>query len=144
MQSATIVKCRNCGNDNRVPKAADGTPRCGNCHEPLPWSVEAGDDDYAEVVEAASIPVVVDYWAEWCGPCEVVSPILEQIARDLTGRIKLVKVNVDGAPGLSERFGIQAIPTLMITNKGQIVAQRTGAAPGPVLRSWIDEALGAA
>jgi thioredoxin 2 len=142
MSSFTIVKCRNCGHKNRVPAAADGVPRCGNCHEPLPWIAEAGDDDFAEIVEGASIPVVVDFWAEWCGPCRVVSPILEDLAGDLAGRIKLVKVNVDQAPKLSDRFGIQSIPMLMITNKGQIVAQRAGAAPGPVLRSWIEEAIG--
>ncbi|MEU8270392.1 thioredoxin [Sphaerisporangium sp. NPDC049002] len=142
MSISTIVKCRNCEHKNRVPAAADGIPRCGNCHEPLPWIAEAGDDDFGEVVEAASVPVLVDFWAEWCGPCRVVTPVLEQLAGDLAGKVKLVKVNVDRSPKVAERSGIQAVPMLMIMNKGQVVAQRAGAAPGPVLRAWTEEALG--
>ena len=88
-QSAT-VQCVHCGRQNRVPAVANGVPRCGNCHEPLPWIADADDDTFADVAERASIPVLVDLWAQWCGPCRQVSPALEQVARDLAGRIKLV------------------------------------------------------
>src|SRR6201990_1223403 len=117
--SAELVRCRNCGRRNRVPAAAAGIPLCGNCHQPLPWIADAGDNTFAEVAEAASLPVVVDLWAPWCGPCRMVSPALEEVASDLAGRIKLVKVNVDDSPKLSQRFGVQAIPTLMILRHGE-------------------------
>ncbi|WP_370852716.1 thioredoxin family protein [Rhodococcus sp. 1139] len=71
------VKCPHCGKTNKVPAAGDGRPRCGNCHEPLPWIASAGDGDFAEVAEKSSVPVLVDLWATWCGPCRMVSPALD-------------------------------------------------------------------
>jgi len=136
-----VVRCENCGRRNRVPAAATGTPRCGNCHQPLPWIVDAGDDDFAEVAERASVPVLVDLWAPWCGPCRMVSPALAQLAGEMAGRVKLVKVNVDEAPKLQQRFGVQAIPTLMVLRKGQVIARQAGAAPAPALRAWLEQAL---
>src|ERR1700729_3540612 len=123
-----LVRCPNCGRRNRVPAVASGTPRCGNCHQPLPWIVDATDDTFADVAEKASVPVVVDLWAPWCGPCRMVSPALAQVAGQLAGRVKLVKVNVDSSPGLQQRFRVQAIPTLLILRDGQVAAQRAGAA----------------
>jgi thioredoxin 2 len=136
-----VVRCENCGRRNRVPAAATGTPRCGNCHQPLPWIVDAGDEDFAEVAERASVPVLVDLWAPWCGPCRMVSPALAQLAGEMAGRLKLVKVNVDEAPKLQQRYGVQAIPTLMVLRKGQVVARQAGAAPAPALRAWLEQAL---
>src|SRR5216683_6651082 len=115
-QPAELIRCENCGKMNRVPAAASGTPRCGNCHQPLPWIAAAGEDTFAEVAEASAIPVVVDMWAPWCGPCRMVSPALEQLARDMAGRVKLVKVNVDEA-------------------------RKAGAMPLPMLREWVEGAL---
>ena len=136
-----LVKCPHCGRRNRVPAAAAGTPRCGHCHKPLPWIVDAADGTFAEVAEQASVPVLVDLWAPWCGPCRMVSPALEQLATEMAGRLKLVKVNVDESPGLQQRFGVQAIPTLMVLRDGQVAARKTGAAPAPALRTWLTEAL---
>ncbi|MCU7730800.1 thioredoxin [Actinoplanes sp. KI2] len=136
-----VIECPHCGRKNRIPAAADGIPHCGNCHQPLPWIAEAGDDDFGDVAERSNILVLVDMWATWCGPCRQVSPALEQVARDLAGKVKLVKVDVDKAPKLSERFTIQAVPTLMLMRDGKVVARRAGAAPASALRGWIDEVL---
>jgi thioredoxin 2 len=138
---AVVVTCAGCGKKNRVPAAATGTPHCAQCHAPLPWLADAGDDDFADIVDAASLPVLLDLWAPWCGPCRMVSPALERLANDFAGRIKLVKVNVDQAPRVAQRFGVQGIPTLLLIDHGRIVAEQVGAAPEPALRTWLDQAL---
>ena len=140
MQAQT-VSCPHCGRTNRVPVAAEGRPKCGHCKQPLPWIVDAGDNDFTDVVEKASVPVVVDLWATWCGPCRMVTPALEQVARELAGRIKLVKVDVDKNPRVSGRFQVQAVPTLLVLDRGESVARQTGAAPAHVLRSWVEQAV---
>jgi thioredoxin 2 len=138
---ASVVVCPNCGRKNRVPAAAKGLPSCGQCHRPLPWLAEAGDDSWGDVVERAKLPVLVDLWAPWCGPCRAVSPALENLARERAGRIKLVKVNVDESPITAHRFGVQGIPTLLVLDKGTPVARQVGAAPQGALRQWLDRAL---
>jgi thioredoxin 2 len=138
---AELVRCPNCGRRNRVPATAAGVPHCGSCHRPLPWIADAGDDTFAEIAEAASIPVVVDLWAPWCGPCRMVSPALESLAAGKAGQIKLVKVNVDTSPRLQSRFGVQSIPTLLVLRQGQVIARQIGAAPEPRLRAWLEQAL---
>ena len=139
--ATSVVQCGHCGKKNRLPAAASGTPVCGNCKNPLPWIVEAGDDTWVEVVEQSPIPALVDLWAPWCGPCRMVTPALEQVARDLVGRIKLVKVNVDTAPRTSQRFDVQAVPTLLLVSGGEVVARQAGAAPADVLRNWVNSHL---
>jgi thioredoxin 2 len=137
----TLIQCPHCGRTNRIPAAASGHPRCGNCKRDLPWIVDAGDDDFGVVAEQSPVPALIDFWAAWCGPCRMVSPVLDKLARERAGRIKLVKVDVDRAPRLSGRFDVQAIPTLMIIVGGKVVARQAGAAPAQVLRSWVDGAL---
>lgn len=139
--ATTIVRCGNCGHKNRVPLAAGGRPRCGNCHRALPWIVDAFDDTFAEVAEKADPPVIVDMWATWCGPCRMVSPALERLAIERAGDVKLVKVDVDRAPRLSSRFTVQAVPTLLIMHHGKVIARQAGAAPVEVLRRWFDDAM---
>jgi thioredoxin 2 len=136
-----LTTCPACGKTNRVPAQAAGRPRCGNCKADLPWIVAAGDADFAAVAEQSPVPVLVDFWAAWCGPCRMVSPVLDKLARERPGRIKLVKVDVDKSPGLSRRFDVQAIPTLLVMVDGKVAARQAGAAPAEVLRSWLDGAL---
>ncbi|MFC4395954.1 MULTISPECIES: thioredoxin [Micrococcaceae] len=140
----TLLSCPSCGKTNRVPAQASGHPRCGNCKADLPWIVAAGDNDFAAVAEQSAVPVLVDFWAAWCGPCRMVSPVLDKLARECPGKIKLVKVDVDKSPGLSRRFDVQAIPTLMVLIDGKVAARQAGAAPAEVLRSWLDKALAGA
>jgi thioredoxin 2 len=107
----------------------------------LPWLAEAGDDSYADVVEGSRLPVLLDLWAPWCGPCRMVSPALEQLTRERAGQVKLVKVDVDQAPGVAQRFAVQGIPTLVVLYRGDVIARQTGAAPVDTLRPWLDQAL---
>ena len=136
-----VVACPNCHSKNRVPSAAEGVPRCGSCKSALPWVVDATEADFAEVADAASIPVLVDIWAPWCGPCRQVSPVLEALATELAGRLKLVKVNADDAPHLSRRFEVKAIPTLILLDQGRVVDRQIGALPAVALRQWLEAAL---
>lgn len=138
---ATLIACPACGRTNRIPAAAGGRPRCGNCKAGLPWIVSAGDADFGVIAEQSPVPVLVDFWADWCGPCRMVSPVLDQLARERAGSVKLVKVDVDRSPGLSRRFDVQAIPTLMVIVDGNVAARQAGAAPAGALRSWLDGAL---
>src|SRR3954451_11260464 len=140
-QKTGIVTCPNCGKRNRVPAVADAVPKCGNCQQALPWLADARDDDFADIVERAPVPALVDLWATWCGPCRMVSPALERLATERAGELKLVKVDVDQAPRLSQRFEVRAVPTLMVLRDGEVLARQPGAAPEPALRNWLDQAL---
>jgi thioredoxin 2 len=124
-----------------VPATAAGSTRCGSCHKPLPWIVDADDATFAAVAEKSGVPVLVDFWAPWCGPCRMVSPALAQLAAESPGRLKLVKVNVDSSPRLQQRFGVQSIPTLMIMREGRVLARQSGAAPADALRGWLARSL---
>ena len=139
--AATIVTCPHCGQRNRIPAAASGKPRCGKCHNWLPWVTGANDSDFTEVVESSPVPVLVDLWATWCAPCRIISPALEQLARNRAGQLKLVKVDVDTAPAVSQRFTVRAVPTLLLIHHGQLLARRSGAAPVGALEHWLDQAL---
>jgi thioredoxin 2 len=142
MADATIVKCPHCGKRNRIRPAQSGIPRCGNCHNPLPWIVDADQQGFdAEI--AASVPVLVDFWAAWCGPCRMVSPALEDLAREHAGRLKLVKLDVDAAPEVAGRYGVQGIPLLVLHRDGKEVDRLVGAAPKDQLRQWLEPQLAA-
>lgn len=141
MAESPPVRCPKCGKQNRVPAAAKGVPHCGNCGATLPWLTESGEGDFSAVVEQSALPVLVDFWAPWCGPCRMVSPALEQIANERPGRLKLVKVNTDNAPSLSGRFGIRGIPTMILFDHGKETARVVGAMPASALASWVDNHL---
>ena len=138
----SLTTCPGCGRRARVPVAARGRVRCPACSTDLPWLVEAADGDFAVVVHDSTLPVLVDVWAPWCGPCRAVAPVVERLARDRAGRLKVVKVNADQAPGVSARLGIRSIPTLVLFTGGRELARTVGAPPGDQLPRWLDEQLG--
>lgn len=135
-----VVACASCGTKNRLPLVAHGHPRCASCKADLPWLVEAGDADFDQVVDTSAL-VVVDLWAPWCGPCRLIAPVLEDLSRELAGKIKVVKVNVDVSPALAQRYRAQSIPMLLLMDRGQVVDTMIGAQPAPMLRSRIAGAL---
>lgn len=140
---ATVETCSTCGKKNRVPVTATGSPVCAVCKTPLPWLVDATAGT-VDVALDANVPVVVDLWAPWCGPCRSIAPVLEQIAADRAGQLKIVKVNVDELPHVSARYGVQGIPTLLLLDHGREIGRQVGAAPAPVLHRWIESHVGAA
>ena len=133
----TIVPCPNCATKNRVRATAAGTPRCSACHTVLPWIVETDPAGFDEEI-AASVPVLVDFWAPWCGPCRMVSPVVEQMGREYGGRLKVVKLNVDEAPAIAARYGVQGIPLLVVIKGGREVDRVVGAVPPARLREMLE------
>jgi len=135
-----IVVCASCGKKNRVPGTATGLPRCASCHADLPWLVNAGESDFIAAARSR-VPVLVDLWAPWCGPCKMVAPGVERASREFAGRLKVIKVNVDDAPGVSARFGVQGIPTLLVLRDGEPIARQVGALPADQLVAWVRSAI---
>ncbi|HEY2438201.1 MAG TPA: thioredoxin [Solirubrobacteraceae bacterium] len=132
----TIIACPNCGTRNRVAAISNGTPRCAKCKHGLPWVVNADTSTFAEET-AASVPVVVDYWAAWCGPCRMISPVLEQLAEQHAGHLKVVKVDVDANPQLAAQAGAQSIPLLVVMREGQEADRIVGALPRQALEQRL-------
>jgi thioredoxin 2 len=139
-EQSTIVACPNCGRKNRVRPSAAGVPRCSVCHTLLPWIVEASPGTFDNEVKA-SVPVLVDFWAPWCGPCRMVSPLVERIGREHAGRLKVVELNVDDAPQISDRYSIRGIPLLVLFREGAEMDRLVGAVPYDRLREWLEPHL---
>lgn len=104
-------------------------------------TVAVTDDTFDAEVKNSDIPVVVDFWAEWCGPCKQIGPALEELSDELEGRVKIVKINVDENNKVASELGIRGIPALFMFKDGQVVTNKTGAAPKAALQGWIESAL---
>ncbi|MFB3829067.1 MAG: thioredoxin TrxC [Bryobacteraceae bacterium] len=133
--------CTNCGAQNRIParRLAD-TGRCGSCKAPLPPQSEPMEVDgaaFAEIARESRVPVLVDFWAPWCGPCRMAAPEVAALAREMAGRALVLKVNTEEHPDVAERFRIQAIPTFLVVRDGQVVFQNAGVVPRAQMRRWL-------
>ncbi len=143
MPDSIILACEACHTKNRVPRARlNETPVCGRCKARLPVGnisrVSAVTDaDFDTVVMGSAMPVLVDCWAPWCGPCRAVAPILDDLAYDFAGRVRIVKLNLDENPGTGSRFGITSVPTLMLVKNGKIVETLVGAQPKEIMEAAL-------
>ena len=104
-------------------------------------TVKVTDDTFTAEVTNSNIPVVVDFWAEWCGPCKQIGPALEELSDEYEGKVKIVKINVDENPSISQTYSIRSIPALMIFKDGEKISEKMGALPKSALQSWVNETI---
>jgi thioredoxin 2 len=147
-RSGVIVDCTNCGRANRLSFANLGkTTRCGQCKTPIPppdGPIEVTDTAVFDAASAAStLPLIIDFWAPWCGPCRMVAPELERVARETSGRYLVLKVNTDQLTDVASRFNIQSIPTLAIVFRGREIDRFSGARPAAAILAFAQQAMAA-
>ena len=143
-EKGVILTCTSCGKRNRVPFGSKEA-RCGDCRTPLPSASEPIEVPDAAAFDAllrsSSLPVVVDFWAPWCGPCRMVAPELARVAANNAGRYLVVKVNTDEIPELGDRFGIRSIPTMAVFSNGREAARTSGARPAADIEAFVRQAV---
>jgi thioredoxin 2 len=155
MSDTTLIRCPNCGATNRVPLARLTQGRhavCGRCKTTLPLATAettaqatpliVSDASFAADVERSPLPVLLDLWAPWCGPCRVVGPVVEALAQEMAGRVRVAKMNVDENPATSARFSVRSIPTLLILKAGREVDRIIGAQPKAEIARRLQAQLG--
>ena len=151
MPDTRLIRCPACGTANRVPrdKIERGLkPKCGRCKTPLPVDNSQNkpgivtDATFSAEVEHSALPILVDGWAPWCGPCRMIAPILDELAAELAGQLRVAKLNVDENPATASRFGLRSIPTLLVFKAGREVDRIVGVQPKSEISRRLERVIG--
>ena len=136
--------CPSCGAINRIPEHNQNQQgQCGRCKSSLftGQPIELGDADFQRFIDKNDLPVIVDFWASWCGPCQAMAPVFQQTTAEMEHQARFAKVNTEQARQISAQYGIRSIPTLIVFKHGQEVERMSGALPAPQLKEWIKQVI---
>jgi thioredoxin 2 len=145
MPETNLIRCPSCGVTNRVPmeKVQSGLkPICGRCKTPMPIDTKpltVTDATFSSEVERSPIPVVLDLWAEWCGPCRMVAPVIDELATEMAGRLRFAKLNIDENPATAARFDVRSIPTLLVFKEGKEIDRIVGVQPKSAMARRLEK-----